>query len=318
MSTRGDYTIIPGRGEPGDDHYFSAYNHRDMYPEGNLAGLLEEAAYITDQNIWERIAKKWATKEWLDRIEKTRPEANSQVAALVEAADAGTDYKASVFWPGCLAPNRVLGETPSWEGVANMPVAQKHLVFGSDAEFSIVVDLPNTEIVVFDNAKGPAPAAVIPLEPDALRAAAAEFRLMNGAADWEKMRPRRRPKRSWEFTRHPERVNANYTRTRLEVNVPDGQWKRPEGFPPMKGAPPNSGGLATTTALCPEHPGHRHQVLADGASLVRCAEPVEPITIEPASPSSAAASAARCKHVGPVSKKQCIRPPHKGRDHRYQ
>lgn len=298
MGIRGDYTIIPGRGEAGDGHYFSAYSHMDMYPEGNLARLLDEAADITERNGWEFVAERWAEKEWLDEREVTRPEANGRVAALVDEADAGVDFKAGDYWPGCLRPYNVL-DAPSWEGVAEMPVAQKHTAFDSDTHFSVVADLANVEMVVFDNEKGtePVPVAVIPLETDALRAAAMRFRRMDGPKDWLRMRPAEHPKRSWEFTHRSRKVNDRYTHRWVEVNVPDGQWKRPEGFPKMEGDP-SIGAAGTAAAVQP-------------ASL-------PPITIEPASASSAAWPSARCTHVGPVSKKQCIRPPHKGRDHRYR
>lgn len=297
MSTRGDYTIIPGRGEVGDGYYYSAYSHEDMYPESHLARLLDEAAAITERNGWELIAEKWAEKEWLAQKEVTMPEANSKVAALVDEAPASPEFKASVFWPGCLSPNSVL-DAPSWEGVAEMPVAQKHKAF-SDTFFSIVADLANVEVVVFDNEKGsePVPIAVVPLEADALRAAAMRFRRMDGPKDWLRMRPDAYPKRNWEFTHHSRKVNNHYTHKWVEVNVPDGQWKRPEGFPRMEDDP--SVGTASSAAS------------AQPTSL-------PPITVEPASASSAVWPSARCNHVGPISKKQCIRPPHKGPDHRYQ
>ena len=299
MSTRGEYTIIPGRGQAGDGCYFSAYSYRDMYPEGHLARLLDEAADIAERNGWGRIAEKWATKEWLDVVERTRPEVNNRVAALVDAASAGPEYKAGHFWSGCLSPSTVLNDTPSWEGVADMPVAQKHKAFTLDSHFSMVADLANEEMVVFDNAKGadPVPVAVIPMEADALRDVAAQFHRMNGPEDWLRMRPAAPPKRDWQFIHRSLRINDYYTDDWVEVAVPDGQWKRPEGFPKMEDDP--SAGTANSAV----------------SSLPTS---LPPITVGPASASGSASQSARCNHVGPVSKKQCIRPPHKDRNHRYQ
>ena len=85
MSTRGDITVVS------EGHYYSHYQHCDMYPSGHVASLLREAADITRQGQWDEVASGWTQKTWLVPKDDELPRA---LRNTVKHPD-GDDYKRS-------------------------------------------------------------------------------------------------------------------------------------------------------------------------------------------------------------------------------
>ena len=83
MGTRGDITVVS------EGHYYSHYQHTDMFPSGHIQALLREAADITQCGEWDDVADGWIQKAWLVPEDDALPK---KLQNTVRHPD-GDDYK---------------------------------------------------------------------------------------------------------------------------------------------------------------------------------------------------------------------------------
>ena len=246
MSTRGDYTIVK------DGHYYSCYQHGDMYPDGHPAQLLAEAADIARNGDWGDVIAGWTAKAWVDEIaDEALPDSLDRVRAAAESHPDGDTTPSR--WAYALRPrlsraeiagavaeghavgvfdadapygnNPIYGH-PSWRAAAAMPVMMKNHVCGEDSDrvLGVYVDADNREVVLvrYRGPGGPCPIAAVPMDDaDALGAAASAL------VGWDiRDAPAVPTARPWSF-RGPVGPDG----------VEDGMWLRPYGFPPSRASP---------------------------------------------------------------------------------
>ena len=198
MSTRGDITVVS------EGHYYSHYQHCDMYPSGHIASLLREAADITRQGQWDEVTSGWVQKTWLVPEDDELPRS---LHNTVKHPD-GDDYKRSDWSYGmrprlsyadmvaagyqCVADELFKGskhdhglaayDRPGIRAAAEMPAMLKE-DFGQGwwKEYGLAIDLDNREIVCLDYRPRPKgntiriiPMGVAPLDdPDEIEGLAA-------------------------------------------------------------------------------------------------------------------------------------------------
>ena len=363
MGTRGDVTVVT------DDHYYSLYQPFDMYPEGHMAALLEEAAEITRNDEWDSIAEGWTQKAWLHAGDNALPEAlrntvqhpdgdtcrygdwaNNMVprASRQELIDEGNEFAAQrIFSPDAVHPAPAMAR-PGWRRAADMPAMPKEDFCVSQwKQYGVVVDLDHNEIVclAYRSSGEPhvgthCPIAAAPLDdPSAIEEIALWTRERDGKLAKEldpppplslvgspgeivwhdpderfdihpSMRGVPRPPLD-PYATYASRVQQALSeapsidairrtawtktgrdwRTAPTGELRDGQWGRPPGFPSISGTPAN------------------YPAKVDGSDL-------DAPTLRGQN-GAAAASGARCGHIGIRSNKQCVRPPHADTRHRY-
>ena len=190
MSTRGDVTVVV------EDHYYSHYQHTDMYHSGNMHELLAEAVDVTRTGEWNEVIEGWTSKAWLDFADDDLPKSLRDTVQHPDGeecqradwsyamrprlghqqmVDAGYQEIADeVFRTGSAYSAPIWGQ-PSWRTAAQMPAMQKSA--GTDPgwlEYGVVVDADNQEIVCLSYRDGAhVPIAVAPLSaPDDIQALA--------------------------------------------------------------------------------------------------------------------------------------------------
>lgn len=286
MPTRGQYGIVK------DDHFYGAYQHTLMYPAGHPCNLLREAADISRSGDWDAVIQGWVSKEWADR---TGHLASRFENVVYREADG----------------NRP--DAPSWRAAAEQPLLPKEQFGGWDHEWAIVVDADSNEIVVFDmglDADGPPVRAVAAIsldDPDTMEDTADAFNQQVSRSPHGSMPPVA-TQRDWAFRTSP--IGPRSYNTRVTSSVRDGQWKHPAHIDDFDNQPDDYPAKHYPTW---DKPGWavECQEAAGGDDLVYLAA-------QAATSGNPTVKNARCSHVGLRSRKQCIRPSHTGRNHRYQ
>ena len=245
MSTRGDYTVVK------DGHYYSCYQHTDMYPEGHPVGLFAEAADIARNQEWDEVIDGWITKAWVDHIHDERAKRTPAVEAAASshpdgdttparwvwslrprlsraelAEDMDENAAAMVFDADAPHGNLPISGHPSWRAAAAMPVMMKCIVEAdSDRAWGVVVDADNRQVVLLDYRRRGGMAATAPMDdPDALAGIAdALADTDTGGRPWQESAERLPPSELLELIE--------------SGGIADGQWRRPDGMRPLPGAP---------------------------------------------------------------------------------
>lgn len=361
MSTRGDVTVIV------DDHFYSHYQHNDMYHSGHMSALLSEAADISRSGEWDEVIEGWTGKAWLDYDDDELPKSLRDTVrhpdgdecqrsdwsyamrprlSYQQMVDAEYEETAKeVFKTGVGYSAPIWGE-PSWRAAGQMLAMLKSDFADPGLDYGVVVDIDNQEIVCLayrtseNYETAHVPIAVAPLaDADAVQALADWAKDMKMGMPVSQLDPPppvdvlEKPDSRWvyvadeRFEFHPSvggppitslnpyetyqqradkaladapdimtmqvRSPTHTFRNWVEAapSLQDGQWLRPEGFPPLEGTPRS-------------FPAKRRPDFGVAASL--------------GSSAGGAGGLPRCGHIGKRSGQPCVRSQHKDRHHRYQ
>ena len=338
MSTRGHVTAVI------DNHQYGYYKHQDSYPSGWPSDFLQEATEVARGGSWDAVRAGWLNARWVDYEDNERSMSRLSEMTARELGEPQDDVYAMKPWPG----------VRSIEGLP--AVLKESMVLETefnDREYAMVVDFDHNKVVMLkymgpwrkDELRypdfRPVPIAQASMDdPEGMEDIIA-WAQANEGKSVEKLDPppRHLPpgphgrKRLYvhhedpRFLFHtsvggPELVPFDTYDSRVAEHLADfppavsmrdgasafagrdwptaphtlrdGMWLRPEGFPALDGAPVWFPALGSAEGAGFNVP--RAQDL-DGAM----------VNGQP-----------RCPHVGVRVGKQCVRPRHIDKHHRYQ
>ena len=243
MSDEGVYAVVS------NSHYYAVYQYSDMEPGYGISQLLaNEAADIAEADEWDEVTAGWVSTAWVAEEDNACPE---ELRATVHHPDGGT-YLRTADWTYGMRPRHGpdsphasgLAESdppgrangppaahPSWRAAAAMPVMLKHYI-APGGGYGYVVDADYGEFVILEcRTDGEAvPLASAPLtDPAAIRGTPA--RAAVGIAAFLASHPE-----DLRAVGAPAATRRDWAGGAVDT-LADGQWNRPEGFPPLAGDP---------------------------------------------------------------------------------
>ena len=322
MASRGNVMVIV------DDHHYGFYSH--TLDTNDIAKLLEEAAGISEADGWPEIVDQWVGKTWLtsedDKLSRKlrnsvkHPDGESIPTnrwsycmrprlSRTEMAERYGENRASATYD---SGNWPIVVDASWRKAAAMPAMLHEPMDRADRENTVLIDYDEKKAVWLNRVSGQVVMACDLTDVETLRDVAA-----NCKEDMNYHQNHSVPAWMWrgELTspHNVDNLDSDY-----ESAFADGQWLRPNQFPPRRRTPW-------------EYPAQKYAVTAQ--QRIRAAQKNRPTAqnavkdLQTSDPASILAemtpvncsmdSADRCKHIGVRTHKRCVRFEHTDKNHVY-